>query len=225
MINKNYTDIAHFVKEAQRIKSKKILKILLGLTLLIITFEIFFILFYFPRNKSPSNFLNQNSNKNLSPQNSQISRVTLLVFPMRLIIPEINIDANIQRLGVTSNGDMEVPNNSVDAGWFDLGPQPGEKGSAIIAGHVDTKDDAIGVFANLYKLKKGNKLYIENSKGMLTTFVVRESRTYDPGRANDVFISSDSAHLNLITCDGSWDAIKGSYNKRLVIFADYENLQ
>jgi len=139
---------------------------------------------------------------------------------VRLIIPVINVNAKIQYLGVTSNGEMEIPSNATDVGWFKLGPRPGERGSAVIAGHLDGENDKVGVFINLYKLKKGNKLYIKDDRGKTISFVVRESRIYDPGYANDVFSGSDSAHLNLITCDGVWNEAKKTYNKRLVVFAD-----
>lgn len=141
--------------------------------------------------------------------------------PVRLIIPAINVDANIQHLGVTQGGEMEVPDNSVDVGWFKLGSIPGEKGSAVIAGHFDGKSGETGVFTNLHKLKKGDKLYVQDEKGISTSFVVREMRTYDPGYADEVFSSNDNgAHLNLVTCDGVWDKNKKSYGKRLVVFAD-----
>lgn len=48
-----------------------------------------------------------------------------------------------------------------------------------------------------------------------------ESRTYNPGHADEVFHQGDDgSHLNLITCDGVWDGVEKSYSKRLVIFAD-----
>lgn len=115
---------------------------------------------------------------------------------------------------------MEVPSNAVDVGWFKLGPRPGEKGSPIVSGHIDGENGKAGVFASLYKLKAGDKLYIEDDKGILTVFLVRESRTYDPGYAEEVFSSNDSAHLNLVICGGVWDGAKKSYNQRLVVFAD-----
>ena len=136
------------------------------------------------------------------------------------MIPVINVNAVIQYVGVTPKGAMAVPNNATDVGWFKLGPRPGEKGSAVIAGHFDGENGEAGVFTNLNKLKKGDKLYIKNDKGISITFVVRESRIYNPGYANDVFSGSSSAYLNLITCDGVWDGAKKSYSKRLVVFAD-----
>ena len=100
------------------------------------------------------------------------------------------------------------------------GPLPGEKGSAVVSGHIDGESGEVGVFNNLHKLKKGDVLYIEDDKGITTAFVVRESRIYDPGYAEEVFSSNDSAHLNLVTCDGVWDGVKKSYTKRLVVFGD-----
>lgn len=141
-------------------------------------------------------------------------------FPVRLTIPVINVNAKIQQLGITPKGEMEVPINSVDVGWYKLGPRPGKKGNAVIAGHFNGTNDEPGVFFNLYQLKKGDKIYVKDDRERTTTFVIRENRIYDPGYANDVFISNDNSHLNLITCDGVWDGAKNSYSKRLVVFAD-----
>lgn len=140
--------------------------------------------------------------------------------PVRLIIPSININANIQHLGVTQTGEMEIPANIIDVGWFSLGPRPGERGSAVIAGHFNGENNEAGVFNNLHKLKMGDQLYIEDDNGKTTSFIVRETRTYKPGYADEVFNLSNGAHLNLITCDGVWDAVEKSYSKRLVVFAD-----
>jgi LPXTG-site transpeptidase (sortase) family protein len=135
----------------------------------------------------------------------------------------INVNAGIQRVGLTPKREMEVPTNTTDVGWFMLGPRPGEVGSAVIAGHFDGANNKVGVFTDLYKLKVGDKLSVVDDKGTTVTFVVRESRIYSPGLADDVFSSSDSAHLNLITCDGVWDRSKKSYDQRLVVFADITN--
>ena len=179
--------------------------------LLIIVFTVFSLLLLF--------YLNLGTNKKSVTRNQVVSKVSPEL-PVRLIIPVINVNAKIQYVGVTPKGAMAVPSNTVDVGWFDLGPRPGERGSAVIAGHLDGENGEAGVFINLYKLKKGNKLYIKDAKGKTISFVVRESRIYDPGYANDVFSGSGSAHLNLITCDGVWDGAKKSYSKRLVVLAD-----
>lgn len=142
--------------------------------------------------------------------------------PKRLKIPSINIDASIEYVGLTSDGAMEVPSNTLDVGWFDRGPRPGEKGSAVIAGHLDGKNDKEGVFTNLHKLKEGDKIYVEGDKGASIVFVVQEKLIYDPAYSDGVFSRNDKSYLNLITCDGVWDGVKKSYSKRLVIFATAE---
>jgi len=140
--------------------------------------------------------------------------------PIRLKIPSINVDVIVESVNLTPEGAMDTPHTAFHVGWFDLGPMPGEKGSAVIAGHVDEKNGEDGVFANLNKLKVGDTVYIENDKGMFLSFTVRESQLYNPGYADEVFGRDDATHLNLITCDGVWDGVKKSYTKRLVVFAD-----
>lgn len=71
-------------------------------------------------------------------------------------------------MGVSSNGEMEIPKNIVDVGWFKLGSLPGTKGSAVIAGHFNGENGEDGVFYNLNKLIEGDKLLIEDDKGATT---------------------------------------------------------
>ncbi len=144
--------------------------------------------------------------------------------PIRISIPKINVDADIEYLGLTSQGSMAVPAGPMDTAWFELGPYPGEDGSAVIAGHEGWKDGIRAVFDNLYQLQIGDKVYVEDKQGTITTFVVRRIETYDQsGNASDVFSSNDGkAHLNLITCEGTWNAAQKSYSNRLVVFTDRE---
>lgn len=118
---------------------------------------------------------------------------------------------------------MSAPKNIVDVGWFSEGTVPGERGSAVIAGHFDAEIGKTGVFNNLNRLKPDDKILVINSFGATTTFIVQKTGVYIPGYVADVFVSNDDGtHLNLITCDGSWDEAKQSFTKRLVIFADIE---
>jgi LPXTG-site transpeptidase (sortase) family protein len=144
--------------------------------------------------------------------------------PVRLKIPVINVDSVVEYTGFASNGIMDVPKNPDDAAWFKFGPRPGENGSAVMAGHYGWNSGRAAAFDNLYKLRKGDKLYIEDDKGSVISFVVRETRRYGPGGDDSyVFSSSDGkSHLNLITCEGDWDKVSKSYSERLVIFADKE---
>lgn len=147
---------------------------------------------------------------------------TAPLLPMRLLIPKINVDASIESVGLAADGAMAVPAGPADAAWFDLGPRPGAIGSAVIAGHEGWKDNIPAVFDDLYKLKKGDKIYVEEKTGITIAFTVSSSATYDQNAdPSEVFFSTDGkAHLNLITCEGVWNAAEQSYSDRLVVFAD-----
>lgn len=146
--------------------------------------------------------------------------------PIRLTIPRIKVDAGFQYTGIAPDGTMEIPNNIVDIGWFTGSARPGEKGTSVITGHVSQIRGGVvikpGVFSDLSILHAGDRLSILNDKGELIDFVVRESRLYDPAAdATAVFAATnDGAHLNIITCEGTWNSEKLSYDQRLVVFTD-----
>lgn len=146
------------------------------------------------------------------------------VLPVRLIIPKITVDASVEALGLTSEGAMDTPKGPADAAWFNQGTRPGEIGSSVIDGHSGWKDGIPAVFDNLNKLRVGDKVLVMDGRGVTTTFVVRELRTYNPtANAANVFISNDGkAHLNLITCEGLWDPVSKTSSERLVVFTDKE---
>ncbi|KKQ70878.1 MAG: peptidase C60 family protein [Candidatus Peregrinibacteria bacterium GW2011_GWC2_39_14] len=158
------------------------------------------------------------------PKRAQAQEQASLKPLLRLKIPRINVYSDVEEVGLNPDGTMDVPINPDNVAWFKLGPHPGEKGSAVIAGHFGWKDGAAAAFDNLYKLSKGDKLYVEDGKGATISFAVRESRRYYPNADTSVvFISNDGKpHLNLITCFGSWNEASQSYSGRLVVFADME---
>lgn len=144
--------------------------------------------------------------------------------PVRLRIPGITVDDIVEQVGVTPEGAMGVPKGPTGVAWFNLGPRPGESGRAVISGHYGWKNGIPAVFDDLYKLHEGDKLYVEDENGVVTTFVVRELRRFgESADASEVFTSHDGkAHLNLVTCEGVWNKFSKSYSKRLVVFADKE---
>ena len=144
--------------------------------------------------------------------------------PLRIKIPKINLDAEIEYVGLTPGGEMDTPKDTNNVGWYKLGVRPGEEGSAVIAGHYGWRDGEASAFDELHKLRVGDTFSIEDDTGGVTTFVVRANRRYNPeDDATDVFTSSDGkSHLNLITCEGDWNSITEDYSERLVVFADRE---
>lgn len=144
--------------------------------------------------------------------------------PVQLKIPKINVDATVESVGLTAQGNLDTPKGPDGTGWYNQGPTPGEIGSAVIDGHFGWVGGIPAAFDNLNKLQAGDKLYVLGQKGATTTFVVRYLRTYGQNDiATAVFRSSDGkAHLNLITCEGTWNQSQQSYSNRIVAFADKE---
>lgn len=143
--------------------------------------------------------------------------------PLTLKIPEINVSAKIEHLGLLKDGTMDISNGPFNVAWYKFGPKPGDIGSAVIAGHYGTwKNGDKSVFDNLNKLHKGDQIQIEDVNNAIISFIVKESKDYDPkANASEIFDSKDGkSHLNLITCEGTWNNSIKSYSQRLVIFAD-----
>lgn len=169
------------------------------------------------------------SSSSLASSEAVVQSIPVIVqvrsgLPARLRIPKIAVDASIDFVGLTPLGAMGAPEGPATAAWFDLGPRPGENGTAIIDGHYGWKDTIPTIFNSLSTLKVGDKIYVEDEKGITNTFVVRNIKSYSKDEiASDLFSSNDGkAHLNLITCEGVWSAAQKSYSNRLVVFADKE---
>lgn len=142
--------------------------------------------------------------------------------PVRLKIPIIGVDSAIEDALITADGRMDVPAGSVNVAWFALGPHPGQVGSAVIGGHFGIQNGVPFVFYNLDKLKVGDKVYILDDKGNTLAFAVKKISSFDRNAdSSPVFTSQDGlAHLNLITCEGIWNQVNGTYPQRLVVFTD-----
>ncbi|HSW90915.1 MAG TPA: class F sortase [Candidatus Saccharimonadales bacterium] len=142
--------------------------------------------------------------------------------PIRLRIPAINVNSAVEPVGITPGGVMDIKENQDNTAWYKYGPRPGENGNAVIAGHYGWDHQKPSVFTQLSKLQEGDKLYVDSDKRTTIAFVIRKSKRYNPDAdTTAIFKSNDgNSHLNLITCDGSWDEAKKSYTNRLVVFAD-----
>jgi LPXTG-site transpeptidase (sortase) family protein len=141
--------------------------------------------------------------------------------PRELTIPGIGVDARIVKLGVKANNQLQVPPNIYDAGWYKGSAKPGETGAVLLDGHVHGPTKP-GVFANLKKLKAGDKISIARGDGKVFNYHVVKSQKYakdkvDMGAAFNSAVPGKPG-LNLITCDGTYDQ-SGEYNDRLVVFA------
>lgn len=210
--------------------AEKKIYIVSAIGMIFVSIIIVFVIFDLPIQNLNAKLILDNKKKNSQVLigNNQESNLVKLIDqspPVQIIIPVINVDAKIESVGLTSDNAVGVPSTPADVAWYNLGPRPGENGSAVISGHYGRwKDGSGSVFDDLNLLKIDDKIYIKNESGATTTFIVRDIKKYDSS-ANVLEIfnaKDDKAHLNLITCQGAWNRTTKSFPDRLVVFADKE---
>lgn len=144
--------------------------------------------------------------------------------PSRLVIPSLEIDTNVQALGITKKGNMAAPDNFTDVSWYKLGTVPGNMGSAVMSGHEDNALSLDGVFKHLEDLKIGDDVYTVDKDGQTVHFKVTDKKIYPYNLAGSelekIFNAKDKARLNLITCTGDWVSEIKTNDKRLVVFTE-----
>ncbi|ARP73657.1 class F sortase [Streptomyces pluripotens] len=142
--------------------------------------------------------------------------------PTRLLIPGISVNAPFTALVIGTSGQLQPPpaGNTNLVGWYAEGASPGEKGTAIIAGHVDTTTSA-AVFARLDELKRGDKFTVERADGRNADFVVDSAETFakDDFPSKRVYADASRPEARLITCAGDYDHTAKDYTENLVVFA------
>ena len=141
--------------------------------------------------------------------------------PERLRIPSIDVDAPVVAVGVEDNGEMEVPEDVRDIGWYRHGPAPDEPGAAVVAGHVDSREQGRGAFFDLRRLEVGSRVEVTDADGRAQRYDVVARRTYDKAGlpADELFSREGPSQLVLITCGGDFDRDAGSYRENVVIYA------
>jgi sortase (surface protein transpeptidase) len=123
------------------------------------------------------------------------------------------------RLGLQSDGTVEVPPGPFPAGWYTGSPTPGELGPAVLVGHVHWNDRA-GVFADLASLTSGDEVVVRRADGGSAVFRVTRTEQFskDAFPTARVYGDLDYAGLRLITCGGR-NLLTGRYEDNVVVFA------
>ena len=141
--------------------------------------------------------------------------------PKVLDVPSIGVHTTgLTHLGLTPAGKMEVPADAVTAGWYGLGPVPGEPGPAVIAAHVNYKK-VDGVFARLHDVAVGDPVTVTRADGQVVAFTAYRVERYSKSAfpTQDVYGDTTGPELRLVTCGGDFDQATGHYRDNIVVFA------
>jgi Sortase domain len=144
--------------------------------------------------------------------------------PVALSIPAIGLIVSLSQLGLNSNGTVQVPTNFQEPGWYRYGPSPGQLGSAVILGHVDSYQGP-AVFFRLRTLRPGDQVDVALASGVITHFVVREVAMYSKSNfpTTLVYGSHGYSALQLVTCGGVFDTQTRHYLSNIVVYTSLES--
>jgi hypothetical protein len=142
--------------------------------------------------------------------------------PTRLKIPSIAVNAPFTPLDMGASGQLNPPpaDNRNMVGWYEGGVAPGERGTAIVAGHLDTKTGP-AVFLLLRTLKPASAVNITRQDGTVATFKVDSVETFSKADFPNhrVYDDTPDPQLRLITCGGAYDRKAQDYEDNVVVFA------
>ncbi|MFC8516921.1 class F sortase [Streptomyces sp. NPDC057257] len=141
--------------------------------------------------------------------------------PTRVLVPYIGVDAPVIGLGLDRDHRLTAPpeGDAHQVGWYERGPSPGARGTAVFVGHLDT-DSGPAVFAGLHELGPGHLVEVRRADGRTAVYTVDVVRTYEkahfPNR--EVYGARSRPELRLITCGGEYHPRTG-YAGNTVVFA------
>jgi Sortase domain len=143
--------------------------------------------------------------------------------PVSVEIPAIGVSSKLLRLGVNSDGTIQVPPLyplPSEAAWYKYSVTPGQVGASVIEGHLDGYRGP-AVFFRLGALHPGDSIDVTLADGITAVFRVTGVRRYlkssFPARA--IYGATGYPALHLITCGGAFDHTTGHYLGATVVFA------
>lgn len=140
--------------------------------------------------------------------------------PVEVDIPSVNISTPVIPTDLRSDGSIQVPDSSDEAGWYDKSPTPGQLGPSIIVGHVDYLT-GIAAFWRLRYVQPGAEVDINRADGSVARFKIDSIGDYSQNNfpSSLVYGNINEAGLRLITCSGVFDSATRHYSDNLVIYA------
>ena len=141
--------------------------------------------------------------------------------PTSITIGRIGVRMSVLGVGVASDGQMALPTNPANVGWYSYGPRPGDSaGATVLAAHTDAPGYGIGPLARLGELRQGDVITVA-SRGTSRRYVVSSTRQLEKTSLDlaSIFARTGPPRLQLITCGGDFDRAKRHYEQNVVVLA------
>jgi sortase (surface protein transpeptidase) len=138
--------------------------------------------------------------------------------PRMLTIPRLDLKMPITAVTVDDNGAMAVPSRPTEIGWYAYGPRPGSShGSAVLGGHVDSREYGVGPLFGLKQLRRNDEIIIKTTTGTerfrVTTVRLISKQNLD---LRNVFKREGEPLLRILTCGGTYRR-SGGYQANVVV--------
>jgi len=143
--------------------------------------------------------------------------------PVALIIPDADVDAEVERTKIV-DGQMLDPSGPWIVAWYEATGRAGETNNMVMSGHIDYWDVGPAVFRNVASLKEGAEITVQGEGGGTFTYAMEyleqvEVANLPQEKLNELVGRTDYPALTLITCGGQFNYDTGEYPARDIIRA------
>ncbi|MFN4001980.1 MAG: class F sortase [Microcella sp.] len=143
--------------------------------------------------------------------------------PVRVVMPDLDLDMGVDPEGIEPNGDMGLPVSPFRAGWYKFGAAPNSPtGATVLAAHVDNIVEGVGPFSRLREARDGMAVVVRDADGTRHEYrVVSVERIEKAEVQIDRYFSNiGEQRIVLITCGGEFDRQAGSYKDNYIVTAE-----
>jgi hypothetical protein len=144
--------------------------------------------------------------------------------PQLLRIGALDVTAPLVQVGLLPDGGMEVPDDVDVVGWYAVEGRtisPGDPGTAVLAGHRDSRRTGPGALHALGEVGPGDVIGVLHDDGTFSEWRVTEVMTTprDALPTAELFTASGVPRLAVVTCGGRFNLLTRSYSHNTIVIA------
>lgn len=143
--------------------------------------------------------------------------------PTLITIAALGVSAPVDAVGLLDSGGLAVPDDAARVGWF--APEgfelaPGDQGTAVLAGHRDSRRTGPGALHALPELTPGMRIVVAHADDRVSHWQVERSvlTPRDALPVDELFTRSGPSRLALVTCGGTFDAASRRYSHNIIVY-------
>lgn len=142
--------------------------------------------------------------------------------PRYVKIPSLNVNSRVFSVGVTSNGNIDTPQNVNDLAWYDGSAKPGQPGQVFVDGHAEKS----GALAGVANLRAGDTITLQSGSGATFNYRVTSSEKVasakvDMSKALNTPDGADKG-LTIMAATGEFNYRTNDTPERFVVYAVQE---